>query len=627
MERMKIRSMVLLVSIIFLLMCTATAQHVREKGIFFSTEEEFVIRGLKPADGNPIISDGDLLNSAGYVYMRNYELLKKFKARSDLGLDAADVINIRGHFVAFSTELDHPYGGFTAGDLLATNGAIVPNAALLANFNIPRGLDLGLDAVQIIGTEDRIIKFFDAVRKRGREYWIEKPKAIGEYLKKYGVDIWFSTEGTGPLSAKKIPMFLDGDLLSAAAGTIVLRNRDALPVLVPAGIPSRGVDFGMDAVTFRGREKPEIRKYIYYSSEILFEGRMGFTDGDVLKSGNGIVMLNSGLILPFKPKTKFLGLDALSFGNGKIDLYPQITHFNQVHVSDISITGLAYPGAPGREQPKDQPFGQWIQIHGYIPDDIDIQRFRVVYCKASDHPCSITEIDGIEVTAAQDWHVKCSDGFGGCNGDYHWFSDSDGWFNAAQYRTLRSCNPDLPLTMWNSVSAPDKNALYVVWLQIQRGGGVQVEPFKHYIQLDNTPPTNLALAPKNGNICGEFGPDNMPIMVQGRFKDDHFWRYRLTLFGGDPLGIKHYGWKYHDDSPEGDFVDPTGTIGPSIVDLHEVNINNLPVESIDDCAYAVTIHVRDRTIRGYMFDAPNDDRPIWTYGWYSWYAFTFDYTP
>ena len=31
------------------------------EGLLFSTSEDFVTRGLEPADGNPIISDGDLL--------------------------------------------------------------------------------------------------------------------------------------------------------------------------------------------------------------------------------------------------------------------------------------------------------------------------------------------------------------------------------------------------------------------------------------------------------------------------------------------------------------------------------------------------------------------------------------
>jgi hypothetical protein len=47
-----------------------------------------------PFDGNPIISDGDLLNAAGYVFMRNHELLDKPEVPFDLGLDATNAIDI-----------------------------------------------------------------------------------------------------------------------------------------------------------------------------------------------------------------------------------------------------------------------------------------------------------------------------------------------------------------------------------------------------------------------------------------------------------------------------------------------------------------------------------------------------
>jgi len=45
-------------------------------------------------------------------------------------------------------------GGLTAGDLLATNVAILPNSALLASFKIARYMDLGLDAVHFMGKKE-----------------------------------------------------------------------------------------------------------------------------------------------------------------------------------------------------------------------------------------------------------------------------------------------------------------------------------------------------------------------------------------------------------------------------------------------------------------------------------------
>jgi uncharacterized repeat protein (TIGR01451 family) len=126
-------------------------------------------------------------------------------------------------------------------------------------------------------------------------------------LEEYDIDIWFSTEGTAP--TPEAPLFLDGDLLSARTGIIVARNALLLPPSVPAGIPNRGVDFGLDAVT---ADRSGNRELIRFSTEILYEGEPYFTDGDVLRIGNGVVCTNEELIRCFEPKTNFLGLDALS---------------------------------------------------------------------------------------------------------------------------------------------------------------------------------------------------------------------------------------------------------------------------------------------------------------------------
>jgi len=288
-----------------------------DRGIFacremaFSTEEDFVTFGPEPPDGNPIISDGDLLGPGCVVCARNADLLQAFKVLVDLGLDAVDVIDVERHLVVFSTELDSPNSGqFTAGDLLATNGAVIPNAALLYGFGL-RGGDLGLDAVHFVGTPGRIIEFLDYASKMGRAYWL-RGGALQAALRQYGLDIWFSTEGTGPYPG--FPAFLDGDLLSARDGTIVVPNSLLLSPSVPAGIPNRGVDFGLDAVTCDRAGTGnylEFHKRIHFSTEILYRGQPGFTDGDVLLSGDGVVYTNKDLIGCFEPKASFLGLDAL----------------------------------------------------------------------------------------------------------------------------------------------------------------------------------------------------------------------------------------------------------------------------------------------------------------------------
>jgi hypothetical protein len=141
----------------------------------FSTEEDFVTTGPEPPDGNPIISDGDLLgvtrDATGApsctVCARNADLLGQgFDARADLGLDAVDVIDVDNYIVAFSTELDSPSAdpvGFTAGDLLVTddtgalysNAIVILNTALTGQFAVT--YDIGLDAVHLVGDSQEIL--------------------------------------------------------------------------------------------------------------------------------------------------------------------------------------------------------------------------------------------------------------------------------------------------------------------------------------------------------------------------------------------------------------------------------------------------------------------------------------
>jgi len=274
----------------------------------FSTEEEFVTQGPEPPDGNPIISDGDLLSSTAngcVICARNIELLSSFDLQEvDLGLDAADVIDAERSLVAFSTELDSPYvGQFTAGDLLATNGMAIANVALTDPFGA--GHDIGLDAVHFVGDPAGIVAFLDEARQYSRADWLSDPGRLARMLVQYEIDIWFSTEGTfGPMEN---PDILDGDLLSAR-GIKIAGNDSLLPGTVPAGIPVRGVDFGLDAIT--DARIPE-GQLMYFSTELLFEGDPSFTDGDILQAGNGVVARNADLIGCFEPKARELGLDAL----------------------------------------------------------------------------------------------------------------------------------------------------------------------------------------------------------------------------------------------------------------------------------------------------------------------------
>ena len=272
----------------------------------FSTEEDFVTQGPEPPDGNPIISDGDLLGPNCVVCARNLDLVGDFDVGYDLGLDAVDIVDVEGYLVAFSTELDSPnVGQFTAGDMLVTNGLIIPNVALTHLFGM--GYDIGLDGLQFIGDTDSVIAFLDAAGKLPQDDWSTNPGNLAEMLNQYGIDLWFSIEGTWtpPTGASSL---LDGDLLSAGSGTIVAGNGDLLPASVPAGIPTRGVDLGLDAVSGNREGNKE---QVVFSTEILYEGEVSFTDGDVLQYNNGVVMANEDLVQCFEPMALFLGLDAL----------------------------------------------------------------------------------------------------------------------------------------------------------------------------------------------------------------------------------------------------------------------------------------------------------------------------
>lgn len=270
----------------------------------FSTEEDFITQGPEPPDGNPIISDGDLLSRTGAVCMRNAQLVQQFDVTQDMGLDAVDVLDLETELVAFSTELNSPYGNFKHGDLLTTGGAVIPNQVLLTIFQVSG--DRGLDGVHFTGTLKNIVSFAQYAATISRANWLSNPDMLVTELQRYNVDIWFSIEGT-ELTASTVPI-LDGDLLSAATGTVIAGNTLLLPAGVPAGIPTRGVDFGLDGVT---AERSGSRTETRFSTEILYHGQGAFTDGDILKIGNGVVISDSTLYSPFEPKADFLGTDAL----------------------------------------------------------------------------------------------------------------------------------------------------------------------------------------------------------------------------------------------------------------------------------------------------------------------------
>jgi len=587
----------------------------------FSTSEDFMSRGPEPVDGNPYISDGDLLAIDGYVCARNEDLLGTFVITDDLGLDAADVINVENYWVAFSTELDSPdaQNYFTAGDLLFTNGGVIPNKALTYK-TVDGGFpyDIGLDAVHFVGSIESIEWFVDTIGGISREVWLGDPGMLSSMLGDKQMDIWFSTEGTaGPVDA---PLFLDGDLLSAVSGAIEAANSQLLPPSVPAGIPSRGVDFGLDAVT---SDRTEEKDNLHFSTEILYNKEFIFTDGDVLKYGSGtIAMLNSDLLFGYLPDWDMLGLDAISVNESEEPgCISRLTHIGGVGVGDISLTdGTVNSGVMGINGPS--PFGGTFALDGTLCDDVD--NYRVVYrSQGSNNPW-----EPMRVLSSTNWIVKedaFMPPFPDCLGTIGWYSDSDGWFDGPSYRhlseaSLGGCNPDLALTVFESelaVSGADE--LYELMLVVDTSAGMISDTLRT-VQLDNIAP-KVELE-KNGGVCNTLSTG--VFSVTGRIQDDYFYSYQLKLSGDGYTPYPYPKTTYYDDAS--DNVIKTGTKNwNSYVDLHPVSLFDLSTNPIA-CGYTVQLMGWDRTVVGsFVYPANWASRCIGCrYGSDSW---TFNYVP
>ena len=261
----------------------------------FSVEQSFLTQGPVPPNGNPIISDGDLLAPHGAICARNTELLAIFSITEDLGLDAVAVVGSTPVIAAFSTEIDDPGGSFTAGDLLSTNGAIVANEALVNATGVT--IALGLDAVVLEGDPADLHALFSGIASSP----LPNPQALAFRLGVHDVDILFSTEMAAPSSP---PQFIAGDLISARYGTVIARNSDLLPSSVPAGIPQRGVDFGLDAVSADGAT-------FLFSTELTPAG-LDAGGSDLLDDSGRVRAQAAALIAHFEPLADELGLDAVS---------------------------------------------------------------------------------------------------------------------------------------------------------------------------------------------------------------------------------------------------------------------------------------------------------------------------
>jgi len=534
----------------------------------FSTEEDFVTQGNEPGDGNPIISDGDLLGPSCVVCARNFDLVGRFDVTQDLGLDAADVIDVDDYLVAFSTELDSPHGDqFTAGDLLVTNGAIIANRALTYLFEVV-GYDIGLDAVHFVGDREDIIAFLGEIQQYSRDYWLQNPSVLSQILNRREIDIWFSTEGTAPTVEQ--PAFLDGDLLSARNGTIIASNSVLLEPSVPAGIPDRGVDFGLDAAAC---DRAGNREWIFFSTSILYEGEeLSFTDGDILHIGGGVATLNEDLLQCFEPKAEFLGLDALSYAIGEPPppCEAVIIRVGGMPAGSIGPNGLAngLSATTPQFQAFDSPFGQSVEILGRMVSCDECTKFKVEYGQWPDPAIEPTTFQPL-TDDFQEWI-------------FVWPSlwvlvdrepDADGWLNIL-------CNTVMGglYTPWNTSG---KNGKYSLRLTVEDAGGTEHVSPDVVVMLDNTVPA-AALSLDTVPVCGDIFIGDV-VMGKITGTDTHFYSYRLwyesSLTPGYNLILpirKYTGLADNGDTNVAFAWDTTG----------------LPA-----CGYRIVLEVWDRTIR------------------------------
>jgi hypothetical protein len=530
----------------------------------FSTEEDFITQGPEPPDGNPIISDGDLLGPNCQVCARNLDLVQGFGVTMDLGLDAVDVIDVETYLVAFSTELDSPeQGQFTAGDLLATNGTIIPNTTLLAQFDM-QPADLGLDALHFVGNGQNIVSFLDEVKSLRREYWVDNPGSLASMLRQYSIDIWFSTEGTGP--GVELPLFLDGDLLSALDGTIVAANSALLPASVPAGIPNQGVDFGLDAVTANRAGDMEL---IHFSTSILYRKDPSFTDGDVLRYGNGVVHTNHDLINCFEPKADFLGLDAFSIPEvPRPPCGAAIIRVGGMAVGSIGSNGLA--DGPSASTPlfeaQDSPFGGWVEIIGLMPSCEDCEEFKVEYGEwpsVSTPPTTWLPL----TDDFQEWKFIWPSWYVLVDRE----PDANGWLSILCETTMGGL-----YFPWNTAGKDGKHSLR---LTVKDTGGTEHVSAPVEVILDNTAP-DATLSVASSPVCGDiFAGDIVTGTVTAT--DQHFYSYRL---------------RYESSLASGLIIDPVRKY-TGVADQGDTNAAfSWNTTGLPACGYRIILEVWDRSI-------------------------------
>lgn len=528
------------------------------KGLWFSTSEDFLSQGPR-LPGGPVVSDGDLLayeiGGGTTLCARNEELLRVFDiSRYDHGLDALDKIEINAEvvFAAFSTEIDSVNGAgqFTAGDLLFTNGAVVPNNALLVRFDLPRSLNLGLDAVHIEGAPEEKRDLLAKLDSTDVDQLRDNPQILIEILEGTNTDILFSTEGTPPDVQK--PLFLDGDLLSAKNGVIVRSNNDLLPLL-PSGLPDKGVDYGLDAYT------PSLDPIEQVPIELLsieVQARENtVSDGDLLTTGPNIYLRNKDLIGPLEPRDTDMGLDALADGTRKVaGCRFFITRISEIELSRIRQSDPAIDPFAGMfdvgvvdgagNADGERPFGGALRVEGSLPTsecpEFTTHEFRVeVLAEGAVTP------EPVRHPLSQGWlrdTAPC-----GSPSDPYFSTDysptDTGWFRLTEYwlPANQGCSNDPSLAIWDSGALDSTTAQIRLVLREIGMPGTEMPSAWVRVRLDNKRPDDPVIALHDlgdgvpfGNQCEiAGGGDDTVIDVHGEVFDGHFDRLTVTWTGGE----------------------------------------------------------------------------------------------
>ncbi len=618
----------------------ALAQSFAEcNGTVYSTEEDFVSEAGEKYDGNPIVSDGDLISvnrTTGdtVVCARNAELIPRnfLEIPRALGLDAVDVILPEEGYIAFSTELSETFDLFSHGDIIFPVGIVIPHEVLITRFQL-RG-EHGLDGVHFVGEEGRIIEAIKLAGEFGVDELANNPNDYLNRLQALEVDIWFSIEGT--TESPNAPSILDGDILSAVSGIKVLAQNQVLPTPIPAGIPDRGVDFGIDAVTgLRSVDRSEIR----FSTEILYRAeRDPFTDGDVLHVGGSVEVKHESLIAGLNPRADFLGLDALAFQPGEI---PR-AHIDSLcgrdfSAADFNTDGLwrdNFAASPPGDDPR-RPCGRFIPIDGTLPPNLatdtgDMTRFRVTFQSLS-NPLS-GNIDTtwqlrVPVLSITGWTCQWSSTLT--------LATSSGWMDARNFYdalignpsgitgnggSFGCANPHLHLAVWNTKALDDarENDLMRVRLEWETSGSTTTFASQnHFIQLDNVAPAgDLSPTPAPMTVevrlmdgttvvqnCGEAPTSESQFQIWAEFKDLHYGQYTLQVQGGDPWGVHSFasdtGNAAHEyfeplDDPFG-VIDDQGTTGSGLVHIRNIDMTELGAR-FTRCCYSLNLFVHDSAI-------------------------------